>query len=206
VLLATLDRGRVRTAAVAAAVGLLLLAPAAWSVGTLGHPTSGTFPAGGSATESAMGGPGGGAPGAGGGGPGFGGGSPGFGAGGPGFGDSQSIGSALGYVDAHGGGTLVVSSQTGAAGQVITQTGADVAGIGGFSGRESAVSVSWLADAVEQGRIRWVLTSGGAGFGAPDGRTGSTTAMSAAQQVGTQTSVSGLYDLSGKADALRARA
>jgi 4-amino-4-deoxy-L-arabinose transferase-like glycosyltransferase len=198
VLLATLDRGRVRSAAAAAAVGLLLLAPAAWSVGTLGHATSGTFPAGGSATESAMGGPGGGAPAFGGGG------APGFGGGGPGFGDSQSIGSALEYVDAHGGGTLVVSSQTGAAGQLITQTGADVAGIGGFSGRESAVSVSWLADAVEQGRIRWVLTSGGAGFGAPDGRTGSTTAMAAAQQVGTQTSVSGLYDLSGKADALRA--
>ena len=32
-----------------------------------------------------------------------------------------------------------------------------MAGIGGFSGRESDVSVSWLAQEVRAGKIRWVL-------------------------------------------------
>jgi hypothetical protein len=76
-----------------------------------------------------------------------------------------------------------------------------VAGIGGFSGRESAVSVSWLADAVQSGRIRWVLTTDGGGSGGPgnDGRTGATTAMSAVQQACTPvTSISGLYDCQGQ--------
>ncbi|TML93087.1 MAG: glycosyltransferase family 39 protein, partial [Actinobacteria bacterium] len=87
------------------------------------------------------------------------GGGPRFGPGGPGGGpfggDSQSLTAAVRYVKAHGGGTIAVSSQTGAAGTIITSD-ADVAGIGGFSGRESQVSLSWLADAVEAGRIRWV--------------------------------------------------
>ena len=43
-----------------------------------------------------------------------------------------------------------MSSQSGAAGSLIT-SGADVAAIGGFSGRESQVTVEWLADAVEHG-------------------------------------------------------
>ena len=203
VLLATLERGYARTAVLAGAIGLLLIAPAVWSVQTLGHATSGTFPTGGSASQGMGGRFGGGGGGAGGG---FGGGGAGGGgfARGPGGGDSQSISAALAYIDAHGGGTLAVSSQSGGTGQTITQMGADIAGIGGFSGRESEVSVAWLADAVEQGQIKWVLTSGRGGFGAPDGRTGSTTAMSAVEQVGTQTSVSGLYSVSGKADALRA--
>jgi hypothetical protein len=63
-----------------------------------------------------------------------------------------------------------------------------VAGIGGFSGRESDVSVSWLAQEVREGKIRWVLdeeTSGtgsaaGFGRGAPgDGRAGSKVAIAA---------------------------
>ena len=40
-------RGRLRAAVLAAALGLLLLAPASWAVQTLGHATTGTFPAGG---------------------------------------------------------------------------------------------------------------------------------------------------------------
>ncbi len=43
---------RIRAAILAVALGALLIAPAAWSVQTLGHATSGTFPAGGSATAS----------------------------------------------------------------------------------------------------------------------------------------------------------
>jgi 4-amino-4-deoxy-L-arabinose transferase-like glycosyltransferase len=213
--------GRVRGVALAVALGALLLAPSSWAVQTLGHATSGTFPAGGPATQGMGGGPGGGGPG------GFGGrrafagppagmtppagftpGAGGGAAGGGGmFGGSTNLTEALAYAKAHGGGTIAVSSQTGASATIIS-SGADVAGIGGFSGRESAVSTSWLAQAVRDGRIRYVLTdsSGGGGFGgmANDGRVGSSAVMAAVQQVGTQTSVSGLYDLQGKAAALAA--
>jgi 4-amino-4-deoxy-L-arabinose transferase-like glycosyltransferase len=75
--------------------------------------------------------------------------------GGGGFGNSLSS-QVLSYVKAHGGGTIAVSSQSSAAGSIISD-GADVAGIGGFSGRESSVSVSWLAQEVREGKIRWVL-------------------------------------------------
>ena len=50
---------RIRLAALACGFGILLVGPAIWSVDTLGHPTSGTFPAGGPESASAMGGPGG---------------------------------------------------------------------------------------------------------------------------------------------------
>jgi len=98
-----------------------------------------------------------------------------------------------------------VSSQSGAASQVIA-SGRDVAALGGFSGRESQVSVSWLADAVADGRIRWVLTDGSGGGLPQDGRVGARDVMAAAAQVGTATSVDGLYDLSGHAQDLRALA
>src|SRR5262249_16634462 len=134
----------VRAALLAAALGLLLLAPASWAVQTLGHATEGTFPAGGPATVGfggGAGGPGGGPgcapaagangfapPGATQGGPsgGFGGQPGGFGGqgGGP-FGDSGSLTAALQYVQQHGGGTIAVSSQTGASTAII-QSGADV--------------------------------------------------------------------------------
>jgi 4-amino-4-deoxy-L-arabinose transferase-like glycosyltransferase len=229
-------RGRWRAAVLAAALGLLLLAPASWAVQTLGHATEGTFPAGGPAQAGfgaggpGRGGPGGGfgggaAPGAGtrfgapptgtgrlGGPPGgtTGGGAPGGGMGAGGFGgDSAGLSQAVTYARQHGGGTIVVSSQSGASASII-QSGADVAGIGGFSGRESEVSVSWLADAVRSGRVRWVLTSGSSGFGGNDGRVGSSKAMAAVAQVGRKVTITSgsstttLYDLSGRADALAA--
>ena len=74
-------------------------------------------------------------------------------------GDGQSLTQVLSYVKAHGGGTIGVSSQTGASGTIIS-SGANVVGLGGFSGRESEVSVQWLAQAVKDGQIRWVLTDG----------------------------------------------
>ena len=52
-------RGRWRGALLAAALGLLLLAPASWAVQTLGHATEGTFPAGGPAQAGLGGGRGG---------------------------------------------------------------------------------------------------------------------------------------------------
>jgi 4-amino-4-deoxy-L-arabinose transferase-like glycosyltransferase len=216
---------RVRVTALAVALGVLLLAPASWAVQTLNHPTSGTFPAGGPESAS-LGGPGGGPGGGSGGGPGgrFAGGPPGglqpqgglpgagssqggtLPGGGMFGGDSQAIRQALAYAKAHGGGTLAVSSQTGAEAAVIN-SGADVAGIGGFSGRESQVSVSWLADAVERGQIRWVLTDGSGGGVFNDGRTGSADVMAAVEQTCTKVnSVSGLHDCAGHANDLRALA
>ncbi len=56
---------RARMAVLGTVTGLLLLAPGIWSAQTLGHATSGTFPTGGPASLSAMGGPGGGGPGGG---------------------------------------------------------------------------------------------------------------------------------------------
>jgi 4-amino-4-deoxy-L-arabinose transferase-like glycosyltransferase len=243
VALVALRTRPVRAAILAAALGLLLLAPASWAVQTLDHATNGTFPAGGPASAGfggagGRGGPGAGGPGGGGGGfPGAGGaggqpgtpptGAPGSGStgsgalgnrpgggfggmGGGGFGgDNAGLTQALAYVKAHGGGTIGVSSQSGAASAII-RSGADVAGIGGFSGRESEVSTQWLADAVRSGKIRWVLTSGSSGFGGNDGRVGSSKVMSAVEQVGKKVTVTSgsatvtLYDLSGKADALAA--
>jgi 4-amino-4-deoxy-L-arabinose transferase-like glycosyltransferase len=227
----------VRAAVVAAALGLLLLAPASWAVQTLGHSTSGTFPAGGPASAGTGGGPGGGGRGgpaggfgrSGGFGPGGGGFAPGgtgtgtgqfgappggttggmaMGGGGPFGGGSTGLTQALAYVSEHGGGTIAVSSQSGASTAIIT-SGAKVAGIGGFSGRESEVDAQWLAEMVRSGRIRWVIASDG-GFGGNDGRVGSSKVMAAVEQVGKKVTVSTgsstitLYDLSGQADALAA--
>jgi 4-amino-4-deoxy-L-arabinose transferase-like glycosyltransferase len=176
----TLGRDRLRSAALLGALAVLMIAPATWSVQTLGHATSGTFPSGGPAALSFAGGPGG--PGGPGGGPGFGG---------------QSLTQALDYAAQHGGGTVGVSSQTGASSTIIG-SGANVAGLGGFSGRESEVSVKWLAQAVKDGRIRWVMTDAG-GFGGPgrDGRVGSSKVMSAVSGACKPTSVTSLYDCQG---------
>ncbi len=263
---------RARAAALAGAFALLLIAPATWAVDTLGHTTSGTFPAGGPASAGFGGGgfgspggglragrgtfggppggasgfpgaghfqapPGGGAlPGAGsntvpGGPPGAtgngfpgagrsaGGGGLGGGFGGPGGGASTAQTTALvKYTTAHGGGTIGVSSQSGAATAIIA-TGAKVAGIGGFSGRESQVSLSWLASAVRDGRIRWIVAdSTGGGFGR-DSRIGASDVMTTVQSVCTaaqasassatttaaaSSALSNVYDCAGKADALSA--
>jgi 4-amino-4-deoxy-L-arabinose transferase-like glycosyltransferase len=238
---------KVRGIALAVALGALLIAPATWATQTLGHATSGTFPAGGPASQGmGGGGPGGmrGGPGGGGfGGPG--GGTPpqlpggtgagtgssgqaappaGFslggggnttnnaqGTGGPGaggggmFGGNANLTEALAYAKANGGGTIGVSSQQGASDAII-RSGSDVAALGGFSGRESEVSATWLAQAVKDGRIRYVLTDSSGGGMGNDGRVGSSALMAVVQQVGKETSVSGLYDLQGTAAAIAAAA
>ncbi|MGH2868917.1 MAG: ArnT family glycosyltransferase, partial [Solirubrobacteraceae bacterium] len=53
---------RVRMGLLAVALAGLLVAPVAWATETLGHATSGTFPAGGPASAGGFGGPGGGGP------------------------------------------------------------------------------------------------------------------------------------------------
>jgi 4-amino-4-deoxy-L-arabinose transferase-like glycosyltransferase len=126
-ILAVADTAAVRSAALGVALAALLIAPATWSLQTLGHATNGTFPAGGPATT-------------------------GF-AGGAMFGGDASLTEAAAYAEQHGGGAIAVSSQSSAAGAILS-TGADVVGLGGFSGRESEVRVAWLAERVEQGTIR----------------------------------------------------
>ena len=284
----------VRTAAVGGVLAALLIAPSVWAFDTLGHATSGTFPAGGPASvANAGGGPGGGfgalrgrggaRPGASGlgtmpqlfgpggsgasassgaesPGPGqasglpssaggaptgasgaapagmppgqaggrgmLGGGAPGAGGPGGGFGGA-SIKQVLNYVKVHGGGTIAVASQSGAASAII-EGNTNVAGIGGFSGRESDVSVSWLAHEVSTGKLRWVVgeqsaTGGGSAGRLPgDTRTGSKTAIAAvevacrkvtlptststtsgaASASASSSSASALYDCQGRASAL----
>jgi 4-amino-4-deoxy-L-arabinose transferase-like glycosyltransferase len=276
----------VRMAALGGVLAALLIAPTVWAFDTLGHATSGTFPAGGPASAETMGGPGGGFgaagrglgarfgagagastggvqlfgsggassgrgtgssgapegagappagaggfPGAGQGSPqtgaapgafggGFGGARAGAGAGGA-FGGDASLTSVLAYVAKHGGGTVAVSSQSSAASAIIASN-AKVAGIGGFSGRESDVSASWLSQEVRAGKIRWVVgeaSAQGGGFGGRlpgDTRTGSRTAMSAVETAcrkvtltsttskagaspgGASSSTSTLYDCQGR--------
>jgi 4-amino-4-deoxy-L-arabinose transferase-like glycosyltransferase len=223
---------RLRLAALACAVGILLVGPAIWSVETLGHPTSGTFPAGG--PESAgMGGPGGmgGGPGGSMGGPpsmsggesaGMGappsmaggeagtesgavgelfgesstataGGMPAMGGGmtgGPGGGGmfgGEDLSSTLAYTEAHGGGTIAIDSQSGASAAIIEE-GAEVAGIGGFSGKESSVGAAWLEERIAAGDIAWIYTSGlGAGMtgGPPGGTIGGDTRTGSASAIDT---------------------
>jgi 4-amino-4-deoxy-L-arabinose transferase-like glycosyltransferase len=163
--------------------GALPPGPAAGASGGPSGLAGGPPPAGFAGSGASPGaGPGAGAPPAGTS-PGFG-----FGFGGPGgagrgaapFGSQASITRALAYVKSHGGGTLAVASQSSASSAIVAQH-ANVAGIGGFSGRESSVGVSWLAQRVRSGAIRWVLAEQvGAGPRLPgDTRTGSQAAISA---------------------------
>ncbi|MGC9221683.1 MAG: ArnT family glycosyltransferase [Solirubrobacteraceae bacterium] len=180
-----MDGTRQRLVAVTAVLATLAIAPAAWAVDTLNYATNSTFPAGGPAITGVLmrpGGPGdgfaGGSFGRGGvAGGGFGrGGSAGGGFGGDGAG---SLGLAVSYADAHGGGTVAVPSQTSAETEIIAHD-ARVAGIGGFSGNESEVSAGWLAAEVRIGKIGWVLdddAQGGFAAGIPDGWVGARDAM-----------------------------
>jgi 4-amino-4-deoxy-L-arabinose transferase-like glycosyltransferase len=142
------------------------------------------------------------------------------------FGGGESLKSVLSYVAKHGGGTVAVSSQSSAATAIISSD-AKVAGIGGFSGRESDVSGSWLAMEVSLGKIRWVVGEssagatggaagrgtggGGVGGGLPgDTRTGSKTALAAVAKACTKvtlsstssTSTGTLYDCQGRSGQL----
>jgi 4-amino-4-deoxy-L-arabinose transferase-like glycosyltransferase len=148
----------------------------------------------------------------------------------PRFGGAGLSSDVLAYVKAHGGGTIAVSSQSSAASAIISD-GAQVAGIGGFSGRESEVSVGWLAQEVRAGKIRWVLGSAqgqAGGLTLPgDTRTGSKWALAAVTQECKAVTLSSsptassfaageagavrsggetLYDCSGRAAALEAYA
>ncbi len=127
--------------------------------------------------------------------------------GGPFGGDTASLQSAIAYARAHGGGTIGVESQSSAAAAIVASDG-DVAGLGGFSGRESTVSVAWLADEVAAGHLRWIITSGGGGGLPNDGRSGSTLALETAAKMCRAVKIDSgtMYDCAGRATALRAAA
>ena len=141
----------------------------------------------------------------------------GFGGGGMFGGDTASLQAAVKYAKAHGGGTIGVESQESAASAIVSSD-ASVAGLGGFSGRESTVSVSWLAMEVRDGRLRWILAEstqgpgGGAGGLRGDSRQGSESALGIAEKVGrrvtftTGSTTVTMYDLHGKASAIAAAA
>jgi 4-amino-4-deoxy-L-arabinose transferase-like glycosyltransferase len=216
--------------AIAVALVALLAAPAAWSATTLTAPVNGVFPGAGpdfvSGLTSRTAGGGGfggfGRPGRSFGGPppgGFrnvgpppgGGFRPRFGGGaGPGrfgFGDSSSISAALGYAKAHSPGTrwaLIVTSEQAAAPFVIR--GESVAAMGGFTGRETVLTPSYLASLVRSGEARYFLLDGTGGFGFRQ----SNDAVSLVSSVCTARSFGGgstggtLYDCAGKAAAIAA--
>jgi hypothetical protein len=143
---------------------------------------------------------------------GFGAGRGGFGAGGPFGGDSATLNAAITYARTHGGGTIGVESQSSAA-QAILSSNADVAGLGGFSGRESSVTASWLAMEVRDGHLRWIMAQGGQGFAGPsDGRQGSSATFAVVEKackadtISTSSGTATLYDCQGRAPAILAAA
>ena len=90
---------------------------------------------------------------------------------------------------------------------------ANVAGLGGFSGRESTVSAAWIAMEVREGRLRWVINDGAQDFRSRgDTRTGSEQALSivarTCRSVTLRTSGEGstMYDCKGRAAAIAAAA
>ncbi len=100
-------------------------------------------------------------------------------------------------------------SQSSAAAAIV-QSGANVAGLGGFSGRESTVSASWLAAEVKAGRLRFILADENGGGRLPgDTRTGSQSAFTIAARACKAVSLSTssgttatMYDCSGRASAI----
>jgi 4-amino-4-deoxy-L-arabinose transferase-like glycosyltransferase len=174
-------RGRVAVAALAVAGLGFLAAPAAWSASTLKVAVNGTFPGAGPSYLGGGGGPGGG----------------GFG------GSSVDVDAALAYVEAHGATkrfALVVSSEQEAAPYVIE--GKPVASLGGFTGRETVLTPSFLSSLVAKGEARYFLLGGGTGFG-PGGSSnaGASLVESVCTPVASFTS---LYDCAGKAAAIAA--
>ena len=192
---------RTRKILVGVALAALMAAPVTWAAETIGHATNGTFPTGGPPAGFARGGPRAGFA-RGGAGRGFGGGGPGgFGA------DSATLNAVVRYTDAHGGGTIGVESQSSAATEILSAN-ANIAGLGGFSGRESTVSATWIAQQVESGHLRWIVTESSGGGAPGDTRTGSKAALSIVAQACSAVSVTAngtkvkLYDCLGRGSAI----
>jgi hypothetical protein len=102
-----------------------------------------------------------------------------------------------------------VSSQSSAASAIVS-TNANVAGLGGFSGRESSVTAAWIASEVRAGHLRWILAEGQSQFRlSGDTRTGSQSALAIVEKTCpavTFTTSNGtkvtMYDCQGRASAI----
>jgi hypothetical protein len=123
-------------------------------------------------------------------------------------GDSASLTAAVRYANQHGGGVIGVSSQSSAAAAILSSD-ANVAGLGGFSGRESSVSATWIAQEVAAGRLRWVIVDNAQGGSLPgDTRTGSQAAMDVIAKTCKKISLTSsgstvtMYDCQGRAAAI----
>jgi 4-amino-4-deoxy-L-arabinose transferase-like glycosyltransferase len=125
---------------------------------------------------------------------------------------SSGIAAALAYVEAHGAAArfgLIVQSEQEAASFVIE--GEPIAAMGGFTGRETVLTPSYLARLVRSGEARYFLL-GGNQRGGPGGTSnaavdtiGSTCkAISSSKWSGGSSSAGTLYDCAGKADAIAA--
>jgi 4-amino-4-deoxy-L-arabinose transferase-like glycosyltransferase len=211
---------RLRWAALAVATAALLAAPAAWSATTWTFSINGVFPGAGPSFldgQGGGGGPQGGGRGLGGppgggfaGGPatGFGGGArrprpTGFGGppgGGTSFGGAGqgNVQAALSYVEKHGATkrfALIVSSEEEAAQYVVD--GDPVAAMGGFTGRETVLTPSFLSSLVRGGEARYFLVDDS------NDNAAVSTVTSICTRV-TGFSSGSLYDCAGKADAIAA--
>jgi 4-amino-4-deoxy-L-arabinose transferase-like glycosyltransferase len=127
-----------------------------------------------------------------------------------GGGSSSDITTALKYVQSHGATkqfALIVSSEQEAASAVVK--GEPVAAMGGFTGRETVLTNSYLARLVRSDQARYFLLGGNGGFGPRGGsNAAASTIESACRQVSSsawssssRTSTT-LYDCAGRADAI----
>jgi 4-amino-4-deoxy-L-arabinose transferase-like glycosyltransferase len=123
-------------------------------------------------------------------------------------GDTASLTAAIRYAEQHGGGAIGLSSQSTAAAAILSSN-ANVAGLGGFSGRESSVTASWIATVVREGRLRWVIVDNTQGAGLPgDTRTGSQSALDVVAKTCRPVTLSSsgasgrMYDCLGRAAAI----
>jgi 4-amino-4-deoxy-L-arabinose transferase-like glycosyltransferase len=222
-----LERRRLATTALGLAVAALFAAPAVWSSTVFKTAVNGVFPGAGPSYLSGQATPGGG-PGRGRpagprpGGAGFAptGSAPrarrgGFGGGfGGGTASTASISAALSYVESHGATRrfgLIVQNEQEAAAAVIA--GEPVASLGGFTGRETVLTSSYLARLITRHEARYFLLGGQAGAGGPGGTSNAavSTITSICKAVTITSSTSGsassgasatLYDCAGKAKAI----
>jgi 4-amino-4-deoxy-L-arabinose transferase-like glycosyltransferase len=191
VLLATALPARVRRVTVGVAIAALLAAPATWAAETLGHATSGTFPAGGPASAGAFGGgPGGGGPGGGrafrGGAGGPGGGFGGPGAGGGGF---RGAGAGSGGFPGASGGGLGRSGLSGSS-NLPTPFGG-----GGFGGAGGGFGGGGVSTAV----VKYVNAHGGGTIGVESQSSAATSILSG------NANVAGLGGFSGRESSVTAK-
>jgi len=229
-------RRRLETVAMGVAVVALFAAPAVWSSTVFKNANNGTFPGAGPnylSGASAVGGAAGGISFGGA----QAGGRPTFGRGGgggrpsgppsgtrpsftpPGGGTAQAGGTggttssaaitaALKYVESHGATKrfgLIVQNEQEAAAAVIA--GEPVASMGGFTGRETVLTNSYLARLISRHEARYFLLGGQTGTGGPGGTSNAavSTITSICKAVSTttlSTSSGTLYDCAGKAAAI----